>query len=333
MLLVRCVALVFLMPALAQATAPQRVVWEGYGDFSAGKCRSTSLTEDGVLSPAPLSRKWADLNVEEAWSILALPDGSVIVGTAPEGKLLRVGPRRDNQNAGEISRVTYLRAGCRPPWRNFRGHLAQRENLSGERGGEKCRSISIPARPTSGRWRSRSTEPLFAGTGTKGRIYRVTARGKGELWYASNETHIRSLGFDLNGALLAGSAPSGYLYKISGKNQAVVLDDTGHEEINQLLTLPDHTVCFTATGAAKAAGAPDNVLKKAQGSGSPPTDVGTPFHLVPFKCCRRSAASLDHQGHHSFRRVESGPPAAGFGGERFSLFRGAAWRSHPTRAY
>ena len=277
MLSVRCVALAFFLPALAQATKPQRAVWEGYADLSAGKCRSTSLTEDGVLSPAPLSRKLADLSVEEAWAVLAQADGSFIVGTAPEGKLLRVAADGTTKTLVKFteSHIYALTAGhhgeifaaTSPNGKIYEVSPAGKTQIWFDPGETYIWSLAIAPDGS-----------LYAGTGTKGRIYRVTARGKGGLWYASNETHIRSLGFDRDGALLAGSAPSGYLYKIPNQNQAVVLDDTGHEEINQLLSLPDGTVYFTATGSAKAIGAPGG-LKKAQDASAPPADTNAASSL------------------------------------------------------
>ena len=40
---------------------------------------------------------------------------------------------------------------------------------------------------------------LYVATGDKGQIYSVTPDGKGELFYASDEAHIRVLAFDGKG--------------------------------------------------------------------------------------------------------------------------------------
>jgi len=39
-------------------------------------------------------------------------------------------------------------------------------------------------------------ELLYVATGDKGQVYAVTPDGKGELFYASDEAHVRVLAFD-----------------------------------------------------------------------------------------------------------------------------------------
>ena len=50
---------------------------------------------------------------------------------------------------------------------------------------------SIPTTSTSGRWRSRPTGNVFAATGDKGIIYKITPDGKGALFYKTNTTQRR----------------------------------------------------------------------------------------------------------------------------------------------
>ena len=52
-------------------------------------------------------------------------------------------------------------------------------------------------------------------TGDKGQIFAVTAEGKGELFYASDEAHIKVLAFDAKNNLLAGTEPNGRVLRIS----------------------------------------------------------------------------------------------------------------------
>ena len=253
------------LPLLAHATHPQCAVWEGYGDLSAGKCRSTSLTEDGVLSVAPITRKLANLGVEEAWSLITESDGTVVVGTAPEGKLLRVLPDGTVKQLAQFQSRTSMRWRQEATARFLRPLLPMARSTKLVRRGNP-RSISNPAKPISGRWRFRPTGRCLWARARAGKIFRVTGKGHGELWYASNETHIRALAFDHGGALLAGSASSGYLLRVPAKNQAVVLEGTGHEEVNQMQVLPDGTVYFTATGTSKAVVTAPEVTKKLAGA-------------------------------------------------------------------
>ena len=52
-------------------------------------------------------------------------------------------------------------------------------------------------------------------TGDKGQIFAVTAEGKGEVFYASDEAHIKVLAFDAKNNLLAGTEPNGRVLRIS----------------------------------------------------------------------------------------------------------------------
>jgi hypothetical protein len=253
------VGLVFAIPLLAHATKPQHAVWKSYGDLAAGKCVSTSLTDDGVLAPAPVTDMLADLGEEEAWSVVALPDGAWLVGTAPEGKLLKVAADGTVSPLAKFdeSHIYALAPGPKgavyaatsPDGKIYRVTSEGKTEVWFDPKEKYIWSLVVAPDGT-----------LYAGTGTRGRIYRVTGQNEGELWYASNETHIRALALDKSGALLAGSASSGCLYKIMAKDQAVVLAGTGREEVNQIRVASDGTIYFTATGTSKSGD--DTGLKK-----------------------------------------------------------------------
>jgi sugar lactone lactonase YvrE len=250
MLSFRSLALLLGLPLLAHATKPEHAVWQSYSDLAAGKCRSTSLTEDGVLSAAPATAKLADLGVEEAWSILTEPKEMILVGTAPEGKLLQVGADGSVKLVAKFneSHLYALAAGAHgeiyvgtsPDGKVYRVGAEGKTEVYFDPGEKYIWALAVAPDGS-----------LYVGTGTKGKIYRVTAKGLGQVWYASDETHIRALAFDKSGALLAGSAESGYLYRIPARDQAVVLAGTGREEVNQIEARPDGMIYFTATGAGK----------------------------------------------------------------------------------
>lgn len=267
MLSLRSLAFVFGLPLLAHATKPQHVVWQSYNDLAAGKCRSTSLTEDGILGAAPLTAKLAELGAEEAWSVVAKTDGTILVGTAPEGKLLQVGKdgavkllakfNESHLYALALGAHGEIYVGTSPDGKVYQVGADGKFQVYFDPGEKYIWALAVA-----------SDGALFVGTGTKGKIYRVKSKGAGELWYASNETHIRSLALDKSGALLAGSAESGYLYRITGKDQAVVLAGTGREEVNQIEVRPDGMIYFTATGTAKETSAVDQPTKKPAGGDS-----------------------------------------------------------------
>lgn len=246
----RCLAFAMALPLCAHATKPEHIVIDSYDGFASGKCRSASLTDDGVLAAGPAIAKLADLGAEEAWAMLPQSDGSILVGTAPEGKLLCVGTdgavkqlaKFDESHLYAMALGPHgeIYVGTSPDGKIYQVNAAGKAEVYFEPKEKYIWALAVAPDGT-----------LYAGTGTKGKIYRVTGKGQGEVWYASNETHIRALAFDKKGALLAGSSDSGYLYRVTGKDQAVVLAETDREEVNQIKVTPDGAIYFTATGTPK----------------------------------------------------------------------------------
>ncbi|HUB68658.1 MAG TPA: hypothetical protein VL981_14330 [Candidatus Methylacidiphilales bacterium] len=243
-------ALLLVFPTLVQATQTQHAVFSGYDDFASGKCRSTSLGEDGVLAAAPAIGSLASLNTQQVWSVLALPDGSILAGVAPDGKLLRVSADGTVKELAKFDE-SHIYALARGPGGEIYAATSPDGKIYRLGADGKTEVWFDPKEKYIWALLAAPDATLYAGTGTHGRIYRVTGKGRGEIWYGGNETHIRALALDKSGALLAGSSSSGYLYRITGKDAAVVLADTGHEEINQIVVAPGGVVWFSATGTAK----------------------------------------------------------------------------------
>jgi len=237
---------------LVHATKPQHAIVDSYDDFAQGNCRSASLTDDGVLAAGPAMGKLADLGTEEAWSALAQPDGSILVGTASDGKLLRVDPDGTVKQLAKFDE-SHLYAMASGPHGEIYVATSPDGKIYEVNSSGKTQVYFEPKEKYIWALVVAPDGTLYAGTGTKGKIYRVTGKGQGEVWYASNETHIRALALEKNGTLLAGSSDSGYLYRITHKDEAVVLVGTEKEEVNQIQVTPDGVVYFTATGTAKAA--------------------------------------------------------------------------------
>jgi sugar lactone lactonase YvrE len=58
---------------------------------------------------------------------------------------------------------------------------------------------------------------VFAGTGHRGRLYRVTSDGKSEVVWTAPQPEIFSLASGPDGAIYAGTSPQGRVYRIQGK--------------------------------------------------------------------------------------------------------------------
>src|SRR5207302_10960035 len=75
---------------------------------------------------------------------------------------------------------------------------------------------------------------VFAGTGDKGSIRKITPDGKASVFYKTNATHVTSLAFDKSGNLLVGTGSPGKVLRIDADGKAFVLLDSPFQEIRSL---------------------------------------------------------------------------------------------------
>jgi hypothetical protein len=80
---------------------------------------------------------------------------------------------------------------------------------------------------------------VYLGTGHDGRIYRVTADGRGSLLYDAAELDITAIAVSRDGALYAGTSPDGKVYRISADGRAEVYFDPPDKYIWSLAILND----------------------------------------------------------------------------------------------
>jgi hypothetical protein len=72
---------------------------------------------------------------------------------------------------------------------------------------------------------------LYAGTGERGRIYRIDGKGTGKVFYDGDDPHIVCLGFDRQGRLIAGTDGRGLVLMLDEAGRATVLLDTDQREV------------------------------------------------------------------------------------------------------
>jgi len=92
---------------------------------------------------------------------------------------------------------------------------------------------------------------LYIATGGPGAIYRVDVAKSGskpELFFKSDEAHIRSLAWDAKGNLIAGSDGSGLVYRISAEGKGYVLFDAPRREITSLAVAANGTIYAASVG-------------------------------------------------------------------------------------
>jgi hypothetical protein len=80
---------------------------------------------------------------------------------------------------------------------------------------------------------------IYLGTGHDGKIYRVSAEGRGSLLYDAAELDVTALAVARDGAIYAGTSPDGKVYRITSDGRAEVFFDPGDKYIWSLALLAD----------------------------------------------------------------------------------------------
>jgi hypothetical protein len=145
------------------------------------------------------------------------PDGTVVCGTSPDGKLYVVDPDATD------------------PTRSGREW--------GSPGEAAIWSLAFG-----------SDGSLFVGTGAKGRIYRRDRAGKMGLLYEAEDLHVRSLAAGPGGVLYAGTSDKGLVLAIRPDGTARTLYDSEKPEVTSLVLMPDGSL-FAASVVAEGIGA------------------------------------------------------------------------------
>jgi len=83
---------------------------------------------------------------------------------------------------------------------------------------------------------------LFAATGDRGKLLRISPDGKGEVYYRAKENHLISL-YIFNDVMYAGTEPNGLFIEVQGKNRVVVLYDTKEDEVHSIVGM-DRSIFF-----------------------------------------------------------------------------------------
>ena len=239
--------------AACLCAAATTAVWEidGYQDFLRGRMSGLSITPDGRLMLGPKLDTFFSSDQPQIWSVAQAPDGSLYLGTGNRGRLIKVdaagrGSVVWSADQPEIFAVAVDRAGVVYAGTSPDGKVYRIEN-------GKATEYFAPGERYIWALAFAPDGALFVATGQQGKIFRVTAAGRGEVYYETGQTHVTCLAFDREGRLLAGSEPNGILYRVTGSPaKGFVLYDANLPEIRTIVPLADGTIYAAALGGSVA---------------------------------------------------------------------------------
>lgn len=224
--------LVLGLGSLAAASGTEYWQADTYAEFMEGRTAGISITSDGRLILSPEFKELADIGQPYIFGACRDRSGNLYLGTGHDGKVIRLDP--DGKTSlffdAEETDIFALAAapdgavyvGASPGGKVYRvtadGHSAVFAEL-------KCKYIWALATDAKG--------VLYAATGVEGLIFRIEQDDIKE-FYDSSQMHVMCLSFDLDGNLLAGTAPDGYVLRVTPAGKAESIFDAPHAEVHQI---------------------------------------------------------------------------------------------------
>jgi len=219
--------------------------------FLKGDVEDLSIDSDGRVFLGPAAAVLAETAAPFLWTVVALPDGSIVTGSGNEGKVLKVG--RDGKMSTlfdaaelEVHAIAPAPGGAlyvatSPDGKIY--HVAA-DGTSKVFFDPDDKYIWALAVDKSGN--------VFAATGDKGVIYKITPGGNGTVFYKTNTTNVVSLAFAPSGDLIAGTESPGRLFKLDATGKPFVLLDSPYREIHSIRVAADGTIYAAAMNGAGA---------------------------------------------------------------------------------
>ena len=191
------------------ATSPDgKTAYFGTGDQ--GRVFAVKL-RDG--SSAPTARRLADVSVPWVTALAVRPDGTLIAGSTPGGRVYVIDPAK-----GEARQLAKLQA--EHVW-------------------------SLAHDPKTG--------ITYAGTGGAGKVFSVDAKGAVKQLWDSGDKQVVSLVSFGGGVLYAGTSNEGVLYRVEVDGRAIALHDFEADEVRAILRVGNATYVavndFVGTGS------------------------------------------------------------------------------------
>lgn len=244
--------IVSIVCAAVACSAATTQTWEmnGYPDFLKGRMQGLSLDRDGRLMVGPQMDTVFTSDQPQIWSVAQAPDGSIYIGTGNRGRLYRVDASGKAKLVWTADQPEIFAVAVDAKGAVYAGTSPDGKVFKIENG--KATEYFAPGAKYIWALKPAPDGTLYVATGDEGKIFRVTPAGRGEVYYETGQAHVTCLALDREGRLLAGSAPNGILYRISGPHKAFVLYGANLPEIRTIIPGPDGSIYAAALGGSVA---------------------------------------------------------------------------------
>jgi WD40 repeat protein len=249
-----------LCASLAHAQGTRLWSESRFEELERGTPNGVAITSDGYLVPGPESKLVVATPATYVWSVATDREGNAFLATGTPPTVTRVSPDGKSTTlftTHDMS-VQVVRAG--PDGAIYAATLPSGKvyKLDAHAENKNDESATLVFDPASTQEKPKyvwdmafdAQGRLYIATGAPAAVYRLAtgAGAKPELFFKSDEEHIRALAFGKSGDLIAGSDGTGLVYRIDPSGKAFVLYDAPKKEITSLAVAPDGTIYAAGVG-------------------------------------------------------------------------------------
>lgn len=229
-----------------------------FDELERGKPNGVAITSDGRLIAGPSNTLVATTPSSYVWSIASDKTGNAYLGTgtpatvlkiAPDGKTTRLFSSKDlSVQVVLVGPGGAIYAATLPSGKVYK--LAAGASDLNEDNAAVVFDPAATAEKPKYVWDMifDAEGRLYVATGDPAGIYRVAPGGRPELFFKSDEQHIRALAFDSTGNLIAGSDGTGLVYRIDKAGKGYVIFDATKREITSVAVGSNGTIYAAAVG-------------------------------------------------------------------------------------
>jgi hypothetical protein len=268
--------------------------------LSGGDLKGVAVSSDGrvraglTLGSVPLPE------ATSVYCALPLADGSVLVGTGPSGKVVRVeGDKASVWADTKETAVTSLVQGANGVV--YAATIPDGTIVKITNGKvEPFAKLADVHHVWALAWDKNKTA-LYAATGDEGKVMRVALDGSSAVYFTSPEANLVSIAVADDGRVFAGSQGKGLLYAISGPGRATVLYDFSEDEVKGIALGKDGTVYAIANDYGdppEIPHRPSTASRNAPGPVSAPRPKPGKGALYKFDAKGRSEKMMHHDDTH-----------------------------------
>jgi hypothetical protein len=247
---------IFLLTAVqAAAVGTRRFVLDEASELKGGDLKGVALDSAGRVRAGLSLGAIPATQASSVWSALPLADGSLLLGTGSEGKLLSVKGGAVSVLAETKSLVVTslvqafdgaVVAGTLPDGKLMKWERGKLTDLATLKGAEHVWSVAYDAK----------AKALYAATGPEGKLFRVTQAGEAQVYFDAPEQHLMSVAVGPDGVVYAGASDKAKLYKVSAPGRASVLYDFGRTEVRSIVVNQKGEVFAIANDIKSSSAAP-----------------------------------------------------------------------------